>query len=169
MKVNTVDMVLLKKLLTLREGRVESVYKDSLGYPTAGIGHLLTGADKRRYAVGDPVPAALVDSWFEQDVKRFIDLTLRHIEQLGILKGYPEFVVALCSANFQLGNFKAAFPNTFNRIKAGNIDAAVQAVQRSLWARQTPTRTKDFVMGLRSLDVATAAASRAYFDKIRGE
>lgn len=155
----------LKALLELREGRVERVYRDHLGYPTAGVGHLLTRPEKSLYKVGDPVPSALVDEWFEKDSERFIKLTAQHLSELGIVRGYREFCIALCSANFQLGNFKVKFPNTWERLKQGKYREAITAIRASLWCRQTPVRTEDFCKAILTLDPETAQEGREHFER----
>ena len=160
------DVVMLKKLLTLREGRAEHVYSDHLGYHTAGIGHLLTKSEESLYKLGDAVPASIVDDWFEKDVERFLKRTEIQLADLGIIQGYLEFCTCLVSVNFQLGNFKVKFPNTFEAIRAGRYSDAIQAVERSLWAEQTPVRVQDFVMAIRTMDPATARIGRDYFSDI---
>lgn len=56
-------------LIIAREGQILKVYLDSEGYPTMGVGHLLTPAEKKRYPVGTKISAALSRQLFEQDVQ----------------------------------------------------------------------------------------------------
>jgi lysozyme len=50
------------KLLSLHEGRVAHVYKDSLGYWTIGVGHLV---DPRK---GGKLPEHIIDALLEWDI-----------------------------------------------------------------------------------------------------
>ena len=57
----------------------------------------------------------------------------------------------LISVNFQLGDFKKKFPTTFNLLKTKKYVEAVDALNKSLWNKQTPVRVKDFVDAIKSL------------------
>ncbi|WP_428266947.1 glycoside hydrolase family protein [Haliangium sp.] len=56
--------------LKLREGWRTAVYKDSLGKPTVGMGHLLTADERRTYKLGDEVPVAVLEAWAQRDAKK---------------------------------------------------------------------------------------------------
>ena len=58
----------IQELLVLREGKSLKVYKDTLGKPTAGIGHLLTSDEIKKYPLGSLVTEAQVTTWFTKDV-----------------------------------------------------------------------------------------------------
>ena len=63
-------MMTIQELLALREGKSLKVYKDSLGKPTAGIGHLLTQDEIKKYPLGSSVSEApIVTTWFTKDVE----------------------------------------------------------------------------------------------------
>ena len=71
---NDIDVDELRKQLIIDEGQVNEIYKDHLGYPTFGIGHLVTESDPEcGQAVGTPVSEDRVKSCFEQDVVTVID------------------------------------------------------------------------------------------------
>lgn len=159
----------IRKLLELREGRVEAVYLDSLGYPTAGIGHLLVGAEKRRYKVGQSIPAELVDEWFDKDVVRFLNVTRKQLKELGIVHGYMELASCLVSANYQLGNIKSVLPNTWGKLVQGDTEGFREGCKAALWARQTPVRVQDIVEASRVLDgVDGQNKARNYFKNLLG-
>mgnify|MGYP001386005121 CR=1 FL=1 len=55
--------------LKIDEGVKYEIYKDHLGYPTFGVGHLITGTDPERMdTLGTPVSEERVQECFEQDL-----------------------------------------------------------------------------------------------------
>ena len=124
----------------LREGYRNKVYKDSLGKPTAGIGHLITPQDKLK--VGDIVTDSKIMAWFEKDSETALKLAIRQSKQIG--KFNPEFLAALISVNYQLGDFSKVFKNTYSKLVSGNWQGGITGIQQSLWAKQTPVRVADF-------------------------
>ena len=59
------------KLLIEFEGEVLSVYKDPVGLPTLGVGHLVTPAEKSNYPVGKRITRAESRAFLRRDVERF--------------------------------------------------------------------------------------------------
>ena len=60
----------VQKQLEIDEGVVYEIYTDHLGYPTFGIGHLITKNDPEfEEPVGTPVSKERVDSVFAIDIK----------------------------------------------------------------------------------------------------
>ena len=67
------DMQLLRKEVEADEGCVNKIYKDHLGYPTFGIGHLITPDDEEHgKPVGTPISAERVSSVFREDIEDVI-------------------------------------------------------------------------------------------------
>jgi lysozyme len=50
------------------EGEILKVYDDGFGYPTAGVGHLLTPAEKRSMPIGTRITRQQSRSWLKQDI-----------------------------------------------------------------------------------------------------
>ena len=142
-------MMTIQELLVLREGKSLKVYKDSLGKPTAGIGHLLTPDEIKKYPLGSSVSEAQVTTWFTKDVADAKATAAQQAKELGITDTW--FNTVLISVNFQLGDFKKKFPTTFNLLKTKKYVEAVDALNNSLWNKQTPVRVKDFVDAIKSL------------------
>ena len=72
-KDKDIDIDQLKETLKIDEGVVYEIYKDHLGYPTFGIGHLVLESDPEHgAAVGTPVSENRVDECFEKDVESVI-------------------------------------------------------------------------------------------------
>ncbi len=89
------------ELLKLREGFRTQTYFDTRGFPTVGLGHLLTGADKAKYPVGKTVPAAVLTEWMKADTMRAYAAALQQASILGVAD--QRFIDVLTSVNFQLG------------------------------------------------------------------
>lgn len=89
----------LGKRLALRlEGCVLRVYLDQYGYPTGGIGHLLSNSEQSMYPVGTKLSAALVEAWFAEDIGR-VD---KVIDRLGVALNENQYA-ALESLLFNAG------------------------------------------------------------------
>jgi lysozyme len=138
----------LRKILTLREGLRDRVYLDSRGLPTGWIGHLILPSDNLK--VGDPIPEAVGETWFEHDTAAAIAAAERQAAQAGVVS--LDFIIALANVNFQLGVlWTAKFPNTWALIIEGAYDNAIDALDDSAWAKQTPVRVHDFQDALAAL------------------
>jgi lysozyme len=149
----------LLKHITLREGFRDHVYKDSLGFPTGGIGHRLTDAENKLYPVGDSLPKALTDKWISEDIYLAEQSAIEQSSQ--VPDSTPAFQDALTSVNFQMGcSWTDKFPTAWRHMKAGCYDRAISEIKYtkegsgvpSLWARQTPIRVRDFVSALTILN-----------------
>ncbi len=135
--------------LKFREEWRTKVYLDSLGKPTVGMGHLLTQGERSLYAVGNTVPDDVLNTWTQSDVQKAYDAAIDEAAQLGVTD--QSFINALASVNFQLGtSWYLKFPNTWAMMVAGEWEQAAQAVELSLWYKQTPLRVEDFEIALRA-------------------
>ncbi len=134
----------------LREGFKPVVYLDSLGLPTAGMGHLLTPAEKAVYKVGDAVEKTRIDAWAAADTAAAYKAAKA---QAGTLKvASLDFIKVLTSVNFQLGSgWRAKFPKAWAAMLAGEWEKAAVEVEASAWFKQTPVRVRDFQAALRAL------------------
>lgn len=133
-----------------REGVRTKVYKDSLGYPTVGVGHLVKPEDG--LSVGDKISKEQVAELLRKDASWAYEAAQEQAAELGITN--PKFVATLASVNYQLGEgWRKEFPNTWQKLKDGDYDGAARNVENSLWARQTPKRTGDFVSAIRDIEV----------------
>ena len=130
----------LQKELAADEGCKLEIYLDHLGYPTVGIGHLITEDDELYgFEVGSEVSQEHVDDLFHADVQR----TLRDCEFLySDFNDLPE-EAQLIIANMccQLGRQRLS---GFKKMKAA-VDSrdwreASRQMLDSKWAKQTPNR-----------------------------
>lgn len=129
---------LADKLVKTREGLVLKWYKDSLGKPTAGYGHLQKPGEEKLV-----VTQALADEWFSEDIAAAKAAAKAQISQLPFKTQELEDV--LVSVNFQLGTaWVKKFPRTWSYLVAGEFERAAWEAEDSLWAKQTPVRVRDF-------------------------
>lgn len=132
--------------LELREGKRKIVYKDSLGKPTVGVGHLVLPEDHLN--VGDEISEAEIQSFLKKDSAKAWAAAKAQAKELGKAEDW-DFVIALGSVNFQLGTaWNKTFKNTYAALLRGDYETAIKGVKSSIWARQTPVRTADFVAAI---------------------
>ncbi|MCB9990066.1 MAG: hypothetical protein H6867_01640 [Rhodospirillales bacterium] len=141
--------------LKLREGVVNCVYRDSLGYPTVGVGHLVLPQDN--LTVGDCITDAQVDAFLQQDAQNAWNAAQAQASAAGASNN-PCFAIALGAVNYQLGTgWRTKFPNTWKMIEDGKYCDAAAALENTLWNSQTPVRVDDFQQAL--YDQANAAGT----------
>ena len=137
-----------EKLMALREGRENVVYRDSLGKPTVGIGHLVVPDDALN--VGDKITDEQVDAFFKKDSATAMSAARSQAAEAGIRDA--AFIPYLASVNFQLGTgWTRNFTRTWNLIVEGKYQEAAAEAAQSVWAKQTPVRARDFQDALRKL------------------
>lgn len=139
-----------------REGFRNKVYRDSRGILTAGYGHKLTEDEKLQYKENDLVDSDKLNLWFNADGQKAYDAAISQAKQLG--EEDPDFVNALFSVNFQLGENwwdgsvnPDAHKKTWQYLSDGDYTKAAEEVYDSTWAKQTPTRVDDFSNAIRNL------------------
>lgn len=130
-----------------REGVRYVSYKDSLGYLTGGVGHLLTHKEALLYPEGSTIPPVIVDSWLMGDIGIAKKAAQNQCEEL--LEPSTELYEALVSVNFQLGTgWNKIHKKTWKLMTQGRYEEAAVEAANSVWYRQTPVRVKDFQKAL---------------------
>ncbi len=130
-----------ENLVVQREGRKNTVYTDSLGKLTVGIGHLVDDSDHLN--LGDTISDDQVDAFFRTDSAAAMRAAVSQAAEAGITD--TSFLPYLASVNFQLGTgWTTKFYDTWPLIVAGNYQKASDGLGVSQWAQQTPDRVKDF-------------------------
>jgi GH24 family phage-related lysozyme (muramidase) len=138
-------MSVVRAELIKTEGRRNTVYLDTNGNPTVGIGHLVKREDNLR--VGDVISDDEVEAFFLSDADAAIEAAMDQAEDVNNFE--LDFVLALVQVNFQLGiNWPKSWPNTYNKLKSNDWDGVISAVANSKWAKQTPARTEAFIKAL---------------------
>ena len=126
--------------LAADEGCKLEIYLDHLGYPTVGIGYLITEDDDMHgLEVGSEVSQELVDELFHDDVQR----TLRDCEFLySDFNDLPEDAqLIIANMCFQLGRPRlSGFKKMTAAVDARDFHEASRQMLDSKWAKQTPNR-----------------------------
>ena len=135
------NMKALECQLKKHEGVKYVSYNDSLGLPTAGIGHLLRTNEISQYPVPTPVSEEQVSAWFQQDASTCIKDAQNFVgmdcwSQLSDNRKRALADLAYNMGGARLGkfvSFKAA-------MKSGDYDAAGASLKSSKWFTQVASR-----------------------------
>ena len=145
------DIEKLREQLEIDEGVVHEIYLDHLGYPTFGIGHLVTDTDPEYGAnVGTKVDEARCIEAFDKDVETVI-------ADCHVL--YPDFddlpeEVQQIVANmmFNMGRPRLSkFKGMKRGVDAKDWNAAADEMVDSAWNRQVTNRANRLVERMRNV------------------
>ena len=142
------NKTILKTMLTRHEGRKTYIYKDTMGYLTGGIGHLITKADgplKER----DTITDAQIDAWFERDVDEAIKIAKIYLS--GSFDTLNE-ARQICIANlaYNLGPKLYKFKTLKAALLMQEYDQAADAMENSNWYHQVKGRAVELVSIMRT-------------------
>ena len=136
--------------IRLREGWETVVYRDTRGFLTAGMGHLLIPTQLAQYPLGATIPNDVLAGWENADTIHAYSNGLAMANRIGV--NDPNLIEALTCAAFQLGDhIPTEFPTLWGLLMAHNWNAAAADAGTTLWSRQTPARVKDFQAFLRAI------------------
>ena len=141
----------VQKQLEIDEGVVYEIYTDHLGYPTFGIGHLITKNDPEfEEPVGTPVSKERVDSVFAVDIKIAEDeckVLYKFWEEL------PEEVQEiLVNMMFNLGRPRLTkFKNMYAALEMGDWKKAAVEGRDSRWYHQVGNRSERLMTRLENV------------------
>ena len=146
------DKAQLAKEIYKEESNVLHIYEDSLGFRTAGVGHLLKPED-REYdqPLNTPISEKRSREWFKQDISIAIS-DARHL-----VSGYDdmphEAKLVIANMSFQLGRDKLSrFVKTIALLEQWKWSEAAEEALDSKWAEQTPARAVRMARRLKALD-----------------
>lgn len=130
------------------EGEVLEVYEDHLGYPTIGVGHLVTEKDEEfGEPIGTPITAERSRELFDAD----IEYAIEGCEMLyGQWHNWPEEVqLIMVNMCFNLGQTRLAkFVTMKNMLSQGKWKEAAVEGRDSLWYRQVTNRAERLMQRL---------------------
>jgi GH24 family phage-related lysozyme (muramidase) len=133
------------------EGEILEIYKDHLGYPTIGIGHLVTEQDEEfGEPTGTPITAERSRELFDRDIQ----VAIKDCEQLyGQWHNWPEEVqLILVNMAFNLGGPRLGrFMNMKNMLSQGKWKEAAVEGRDSLWYRQVTNRAERLMTRLENV------------------
>ena len=133
------------------EGIKYEIYKDHLGYPTFGVGHLVRESDPEHgMPVGTPVDEARVAEAFEQDVETVLEDCCRLYSDFDELPEEVQRIVA--NMMFNLGYPRlSAFRGMKAGVDARDWDKAADEMIDSRWYNQVTNRAERLVNRMRSV------------------
>ena len=133
------------------EGVVEEIYLDHLGYPTFGIGHLVTDDDPEYgQEVGTPVSTERCRSAFDVDVEQVIaDCQILYPD----LDNLPEEVQRIiANMMFNMGRPRLSkFANMKAAVDEGDWNRAADEMMDSRWYNQVTNRAERLVERMRNV------------------
>ena len=142
----------LRLELEIDEGCIYEIYLDHLGYPTFGIGHLITKNDPEYgWQVGTSIDTHRVHETFEQDIKTVLSDCNNLYKDFEDLPEEAQRVIANMMFNMgltRLSNFK----NMKLSVDARNWDVAADEMVDSKWYYQVPNRAKRLVERMRNIE-----------------
>jgi len=136
------------------EGERLEVYKDSLGYLTAGVGHLVRSSDELK--LGDKITQQQSDDWFKEDVEIAVKNCMSYI---GYAYNFQPDVVQECLINmvFNMGvSSVAKFVQFLGLIQGKAYKTAAKDLEGTLWYKQVGSRAVRICNTLRSVEPTNA-------------
>lgn len=119
------------------EGKRNKAYKDTRGYWTIGVGHMLGTSDDFSIMYWSDVKAFTV---LENDIDGAVRLGKELFPEWDFL---PEHVqLAVMDLCFNLGNRFRQFKQTIRLIHESRYSEAAASAAASLWAKQVPNRAR---------------------------
>jgi lysozyme len=141
----------LKETLKVDEGVVYKIYKDHLGYPTFGIGHLVIKEDNEfGKDVGTEVSEDRVNECFESDVQSVIDDCKKLHDGWD---GYPqEAKQIIANMMFNMGLTRLSkFKNHNAALQSGDWKEAAKEGRDSKWHKQVTNRAERLMKRLEEI------------------
>ena len=139
--------------LKIDEGVVYEIYKDHLGYPTFGVGHLVLESDPEHgQEVGTEVSEERVKECFEKD----LDTAISECELLyedGVFRDLPDEVQQiLVNMMFNMGRPRLSkFVGMKRGVDKRDWNAAADEMVDSNWYRQVTNRAARLVDRMRNV------------------
>ena len=144
------DIEKLREQLEIDEGVVHEIYLDHLGYPTFGIGHLVTDTDPEYGAnVGTKVDEARCIEAFNEDVESVIkDCKILYSD----FDDLPEEVQQIvANMMFNMGRPRLSkFKGMKRGVDAKDWNAAADEMVDSAWYSQVTNRANTLVERMRN-------------------
>ena len=136
------DIEQLRETLKVDEGIKYEIYKDHLGYPTFGIGHLIVESDQE---YGEPVGTGVhlnrVNEAFDEDVAVMVDEAKKLFPDLEDLPEEAQQVIV--NMTFNMGRPRLSkFKKFIAGVNAGDWEKAAVEMMDSRWAKQVGSRAE---------------------------
>tara|TARA_B110000196_G_scaffold87340_2_gene75755 strand:- start:924 stop:1364 length:441 start_codon:yes stop_codon:yes gene_type:complete len=141
----------LREQLEIDEGVKYEIYKDHLGYPTFGIGHLILDSDAEHgQDTGTAVSEERVAEAFEADLVSVLSDCESLYGDFGDLPEDAQEIIA--NMIFNMGRPRLSkFKGMKRGVDARDWNAAADEMVDSAWYRQVPNRAERLVKRMRSV------------------
>ncbi len=130
----------LREQLKIDEGVKYEIYLDHLGYPTFGIGHLITSKDPEYgLSPGHKISEERVNEVFDQDVAIYVKEAKKVFPNIDDLPAEAQEVIVNMTFNMgapRLSKFKKFIAG----VNAGDWNTAAVEMMDSRWAKQVGNR-----------------------------
>ena len=137
----------LKKRIKKNEGFSISPYKDQLGHPTIGYGHLILPHET--YLKVNKHNKAQLKEIFIQDFNRAVNDYKKFIKRKTYNKKDEELLIEMV---FQMGYPRVSkFKKTLKALDTGEFNAAANEMLDSRWHKQTPARAIELSTVIRNI------------------
>tara|TARA_Y100000593_G_scaffold78043_1_gene144705 strand:- start:79 stop:522 length:444 start_codon:yes stop_codon:yes gene_type:complete len=145
------DILKLRKQLEIDEGVVHEIYLDHLGYPTFGIGHLVTESDPEHgLAVGTAISPERCSQAFSSDIHGVItDCEILYPDFSNLPEEAQQIIANMM---FNLGRPRLSkFVGMKRGVDDRDWDAAADEMVDSRWYRQVGARAERLVNRMRDI------------------
>ena len=141
----------LREELDQDEGCIYEVYLDHLGYPTFGIGHLITNRDREHdWSVGTDVDEWRVEEVFEEDVQTVLSDCEKLYDDFYKLPEEAQLIIA--NMMFNMGYTRLSkFRGMKRGVDSRNWEEAADEMVDSRWYTQVTNRADRLVVRMRSV------------------
>ena len=142
----------LREELEIDEGCKYEIYLDHLGYPTFGIGHLITDDDPEYgWEVGASIDTVRVHEAFESDIEGVLSDCSKLYSDFGDLPEEAQRVIA--NMMFNMGLTRLSKFKGMNRgVDSRNWNQAADEMVDSRWYRQVTNRANRLVERMRNIE-----------------
>lgn len=149
------DIQNLRKQLEIDEGIVDEIYLDHLGFPTFGIGHLITREDPEYgNPVGTKIPKSRIYEAFDNDIEWVLDDCVKLYPDFYQLPDEAQEIIANMMFNLGYGRL-SRFKGMKKGVDTRDWHKAADEMVDSKWYRQVGARSKRLVHRMRKLAVAS--------------
>ena len=141
----------LREQLEVDEGCVYEIYNDHLGYPTFGIGHLVTESDPEQgQSLGTTVSSERVAEAFESDIQSVLrDCNILYSDFHNLPEEAQQVIANMM---FNLGRPRLSkFAGMKRGVDARDWNQAADEMVDSNWYRQVTNRADRLVERIRAL------------------
>ena len=145
---------ILQKEIVADEGMVLHVYKDHLGYPTVGCGHLITEKDEEfNKPEGYKISSDRANTLFATDLENAIDDCRKLYTGFEILPEEVQHIIVNMMFNLGLPRL-SKFKKMKAAVEVSDYRMAASEMIASKWFTQVPNRAARLVERMRKADTS---------------